>query len=78
MTFTLPRKNMSDSKNKSGPEAAGYAAAGAAAGAGLSAWIGGMGLALAGTAVSIGMAPVAAVGAMAGLAVYGVKKALED
>jgi hypothetical protein len=48
---------------------------GAVAGASLSGAIGGMGLAVGGTAVSIGMAPVAAAGAVVGLALYGVKKA---
>ncbi|WP_414751896.1 hypothetical protein [Anabaena sp. CCY 9910] len=62
--------------DNNGLEAAGYAAAGAAAGAGLSATVGGMGLALMGTAVGVGMAPVAAAGAIVGLAAYGVKKAL--
>jgi hypothetical protein len=68
---------MSKSNNNAG-EAAGYAAGGAVAGAGLSAWLGGMGLAVGGTAIGIGMAPVIAVGTIAGLAVYGVKKALDE
>lgn len=54
-----------------------HAAGGAAAGAGVSSLVGGMGLAVGGTAVGIGMFPVAAAGAVAGLAIYGVKKALE-
>jgi hypothetical protein len=37
-----------------------------------------MGLLVAGSGVSIGMAPVAAVGAVVGTAVYGAKKAIED
>jgi hypothetical protein len=78
--FLLEANYMSDKNN--GAEAAGYAAAGAAAGgaagAGFFAWIGGMGLAVGGTALSIGMAPVIAAGTVAGLAAYGVKKALED
>ena len=50
----------------------------AEAGAATSATIGGMGLAVAGTAVGIGMFPVAAVGAALGMAVYGSIKAMED
>lgn len=48
---------------------------GAVAGASLSGAIGGMGLTVAGTGVAIGMAPVAAAGAVVGLALYGLKKA---
>lgn len=51
---------------------------GTAVGAGTSTLFGGMGLAAGGTAVGIGMAPVAAVGAVAGAAAYGVKKAVEE
>jgi len=51
------------------------AGAGAVAGAGTSATIGGMGLSVAGTAIGIGAAPVAAAGAVVGLAGYGVYKA---
>ena len=54
-----------------------HAAGGAAAGASVSAMLGGMGLAVGGTAIGIGMLPVAALGSVAGLAVYGVKKAIE-
>jgi hypothetical protein len=56
-------------------EAAGFAAGGAAAGAGASALLGGMGLAIGGTAVGIGMAPVMGLGAIVGLAAYGLMKA---
>ena len=55
-----------------------HAAGGAAAGAGVVAVVGNMGLAVAGGAIGIGMFPVAAAAAVAGLAVYGVKKAIED
>lgn len=55
-----------------------HAAGGAATGAGVSAVVGGMGLAIGGTAVGIGMLPVAAAGAIFGLAVYGVKQAMEE
>lgn len=51
------------------------AGTGAALGAGTSATLDGMGLTVAGTAVGIGAAPVAAVGATIGLASYGVYKA---
>jgi hypothetical protein len=51
---------------------------GAAVGAGTSSLLGGMGLAVGGTAVGIGMAPVAAAGAVVGTAAYGIKKAVED
>jgi hypothetical protein len=47
---------------------------GAGVGAGASAVVGGMGLAVAGTAVGITMAPVAAAGAVVGLAGYGLFK----
>jgi hypothetical protein len=48
--------------------------AGAGVGAGVSATLGGMGLAVAGTAVGVTMAPVAAAGAIVGLAGYGLYK----
>lgn len=64
------------SKSNNAGEAAGFVAGGVAAGAGLSAWLGGMGLAVGGTAIGIGMAPVVAAGAVVGLAAYGVKKLL--
>ena len=56
-------------------EAAAFAGGGAAVGAGVAATVGGMGLAVGGTAVAITAAPVIAVGAVAGLAAYGLKKA---
>jgi len=56
------------------PSILGAAAVGAGAGAGVSAVLGGMGLAVGGTAVGITMAPVAAVGAVVGLAGYGIFK----
>jgi len=63
-------------EDKNAQEAGMFAAGGAAGGAGLAAMLGGMGLAVGGTAVSIGMAPVAGAGAIVGLAAYGVKKGL--
>ncbi|MEZ2303972.1 MAG: hypothetical protein ACBR13_19580 [Microcoleus sp.] len=48
---------------------------GAVAGASLSGAIGGMGLTVAGTGIAITTAPVAAAGAVVGLALYGIKKA---
>lgn len=59
-------------------EAAGFAAAGAAAGAGVSTLLGGMGLAVGGTAIGIGMAPVAAAGAVVGLAIFGATKVFKN
>lgn len=66
---------MSDT-NDSAKEAGMFAAGGAVGGAGLSAMLGGMGLAVGGTAVGIGMAPVVGAGAIVGLAAYGIKKGL--
>ena len=54
-----------------------HVAGGAVTGAGISAMVGGMGLAVGGTAVGIGMLPVTAAGAIVGLAAYGMKKAIE-
>ena len=59
------------------PFAVGSAATGGAAGAGLAATIGGMGLTFAGTGVAIGMAPVIAAGVIVGLSAYGVSKAIK-
>lgn len=56
--------------------ALGAAALGAMGGAGVSSAVGGMGLAFGGTAVGIGMAPVAAAGAVVGLGAYGVNQLL--
>lgn len=53
-------------------------AAGTAAGVATSSVVGGMGLAVAGTAVGIGVAPVAAAGAVVGSAAYGIKKAIDE
>ncbi|MEM9276353.1 MAG: hypothetical protein AAGA80_25885 [Cyanobacteria bacterium P01_F01_bin.143] len=53
-----------------------FAAAGAVAGAAVAETVGGMGLAVAGTAIAIEAAPVIATGAVLGLAAYGVKSAL--
>ncbi len=50
---------------------------GAAGGASFSSVFGGMGLAFKGTAVGIGMAPMTAVGAVIGLGIYGLHKALK-
>ena len=55
-----------------------FIAGGAAAGAGVSATVGGMGLAGGFGAVGIGMAPVTAVGAVAGAAAYGAFRAIAD
>lgn len=63
-------------RNNDAVEAGIYAAGGAAGGAAISATIGGIGLAAMGTAVGVGMAPVAIAGAVVGLAAFGLKKAL--
>jgi hypothetical protein len=55
-----------------------FIAGGAAAGAGVSATVGGMGLAGGFGAVGIGMAPVTVAGAVAGAAAYGAFKAIAD
>jgi hypothetical protein len=60
--------------NKNRNQAFGAMAGGAVAGAGVRAVVGGMGLTLGGGGVSISMAPVAAVGAVFGLAGYGLSK----
>ncbi|MEM8828168.1 MAG: hypothetical protein AAGE96_02290 [Cyanobacteria bacterium P01_G01_bin.19] len=55
-----------------------FAATGAVAGAAVAETIGGMGLAVAGTAIAIEAAPVIVTGAVIGMAAYGVKSALFD
>lgn len=55
-----------------------FAATGAVAGAAVAETVGGMGLAIAGTAIAIEAAPVIMTGAVVGLAAYGVKSALFD
>jgi hypothetical protein len=52
-------------------KALGFVGAGAGVGVGAAALVGNMGLAMAGGAVAVGAAPVIAVGAAAGMAVYG-------
>jgi hypothetical protein len=65
-------------ENNQLPEATAFVAGGTAAGAGVSAAVGGMGLVGGFGGVAIGMAPVAAAGAVVGSAAYGAKKALEE
>lgn len=55
-----------------------FAATGAAVGAAVAETVGGMGLAVAGTAIAIESVPVIATGVFVGLAAYGVKSALFD
>ena len=55
-----------------------FAATGAVAGAAVVETVGGMGLAIAGTAIAVEAAPVVVAGAVVGLAAYGVKSALFD
>lgn len=64
------------SSDNDATEATAYAVGGAVAGAGVAATVGGMGLAVGGTAIAITAAPVVAVGAVVGLAAYGLKKAI--
>jgi hypothetical protein len=59
-------------------DAAIAATTGTVIGAGFSATVGGIGLAAGGGAIGIGMAPIAAAGAVAGTAAYGLKKAIEE
>lgn len=82
-----PEKLQANSFNNSTPsnystdsfeEDATYAVGGAVVGAGVAATVGGMGLAVGGTAVGIGAAPVVVAGTIAGLAVSGAKKAIEE
>jgi len=54
--------------------ALGAVAIGGICGASASTFIGGMGLAVAGTAISVGMAPVIGAGAVIGMAGYGLKR----
>lgn len=70
--------NKQDKKLQEYAEYATFAGVGAAGGAGVSYLLGGMGLAVGGTAVGIGMFPVAALGAVVGLAAYGTKKVMEE
>lgn len=58
-------------------EAAAFTAGGAVAGGVVASTVGGMGLAVGGTAFSIGAAPVVAAGAVVGLAAYGLKQAFD-
>ena len=55
-----------------------FATTGAIAGAAVAETVGGMGLAIAGTAIAIEAAPVIVTGAVVGMAAYGVKSALFD
>jgi len=75
----IVRANCNDMTGKLEPvEGAGFITTGAATGAGVSATVGGMGLVGGFGGLSIGMAPAAATGAMAGAAAYGGKKAIEN
>ncbi len=58
-------------------EAGFWTVGGAAAGFAASQVIGGIGVAVLGTAVGVGVAPVVALGAVAGLAGFGVKKVFD-
>jgi hypothetical protein len=75
---SLQNEGLQDESHKV-REVAAFVAGGGAVGALTSTTVGGnMGLAVAGTAVSVGLLPVAALGMVIGLAAYGVKRALFD
>lgn len=74
----LPQNESLQEESPKVREIAAFVAGGGAVGALTSTTVGGMGLAVAGTAVSVGLLPVAALGMVIGLAAYGVKRALFD
>ena len=67
---------MANNKNKNRLEAVIFASGGLVAGAGVSATVGGIGLAVAEITLGIGLVPIALAGAVVGLAVYGFKTIL--
>lgn len=67
-----------DDLSRNAGEGAAFITGGAAVGASVSATVGGMGLAVAGTGMAIGSALVAGAGAIAGAATYGAKKGIEE
>lgn len=67
---------MANNKNKNRVEAVIFMGSGLLAGAGVSATVGAIGVAVAEIAVGIGLFPVAAAGAVVGLAAYGLKQIL--
>lgn len=76
--LTVSEKIMAEKRKEDDiKEASGFAAGGAAAGAGVAAVVGNMGLAGAFGGIAIGAAPVVAAGAVVGLAAYGLKKLLD-
>lgn len=64
-------------KSKDFKEAVGFAAGGGAAGAGIAAMIGNMGLAGGFGAIAVGTTPVVGAGIVVGMAAYGIKKLFE-
>ena len=66
------------SRKRKATEAVGFATGGGAAGAGVAAVVGNMGLAGAFGGIAIGAAPVIAAGSIVGMAAYGVKKIFEN
>lgn len=66
-----------ESKSTTG-EVLTYTAGGSVAGVATSAVVGKMGLAVAGSALTIGFLPMIGIGAVTGLAAYGLKRALYD
>ena len=67
---------MANNKNKERLEAVIFAGSGLIAGASVSTAVGGIGLAVAEIAIGVGLIPLAAAGAVVGLAVYGFTKIL--
>ena len=72
--FIYPPKNCGGLMAK---DAVPYAVGGAAAGAATSATVGGIGLGVLGGGIGLGLLSLTGVGLVAGLALYGAKKALE-
>ena len=68
---------MERNKDKERLEAIIFVCSGMLVGAGVATTVGGIGLAVAEIAVAIGMAPIAATGAVVGLAAYGFKRIWE-
>jgi len=78
MTVTYAKTEIKDMDEQDKLTEAGlFTAAGAGLGAASSALLGGIGVAVGGTAFAVGMAPLAAAGAVVGLAGWGLKKVLD-
>lgn len=77
-SFVFPENKNELPVSKEVLKATGAAAIGGVAGVGVAGAVGGMGLTLLGTAVSIGLAPMIGAGAVVGLAGYGVYRAISS